>query len=341
MVVRWSRRTNLERGDQREIQMLVRDLPAPVTASKADWLPGATWLGFTPSDGSLQARARCQATIKKQFGSGYVLEYITANFGQPNPGFEADVDYLREREEHRHIGGRLLAIHRLQPNFKPLRDLIGSEEYARIQDMWSQGADRIRWSVAFPIVETFEIEGRPSAREVFGEAGYRRLYAHPSKTLRPLKDEERHLLGELSIIRREVRNAWIAVEDEFAAADRSEIDPKTLTDIGDDLSDQALEGFTAEQWAKIRRRAAWLAEGFVRRRREAGTLSCDHCRLDPVSLIGQHNITPRSLLDVHHKHPISLGTRYSRIADFALLCPTCHRLEHRLLAGNSSLFPGE
>lgn len=165
------------------------------------------------------------------------------------------------------------------------------------------------------------------------------IYAHPSKTLRPLNDEERHSLGELSIIRREVRNAWIAVEDEFAAADRSEIDPKTLADIGDDLSDQALEGFTAEQWTKIRRRAAWLADGFVRRRREAGTLSCDHCRLDPMSLIGQHKITPRSLLDVHHKHPISLGTRYSSMADFALLCPTCHRLEHRLLAVNASLFP--
>jgi 5-methylcytosine-specific restriction protein A len=29
--------------------MQIHDLPAPVTAAKADWLPGTHWLGFTPT----------------------------------------------------------------------------------------------------------------------------------------------------------------------------------------------------------------------------------------------------------------------------------------------------
>jgi 5-methylcytosine-specific restriction protein A len=57
--------------------MQIRDLPAPVTAAKADWLPGTNWLGFTPTDGSGTARERCRATINSQMRGGYVIEYVT------------------------------------------------------------------------------------------------------------------------------------------------------------------------------------------------------------------------------------------------------------------------
>ena len=72
----------------------VKNLPAPINAAKADWLAGTTWIGFTPSTGDGSARAGCQSTIQKQFGKGYVLEYITEQFSQPNSGFEKDPDYL-------------------------------------------------------------------------------------------------------------------------------------------------------------------------------------------------------------------------------------------------------
>jgi len=71
--------------------MQIRDLPAPVTASKADWLAGTTWLGFTPTEGDLTARNKCQSTIQRQLGGGYVIEYVTEQFSEPNPGFEKDV----------------------------------------------------------------------------------------------------------------------------------------------------------------------------------------------------------------------------------------------------------
>jgi 5-methylcytosine-specific restriction protein A len=79
----------------------VKNLPALILTSKADWLAGTTWIGFTPTSGDLKSRAECQSTIQKQFGQGYVIEYITEQFSQPNPGFEKDPAYLAEREAHR------------------------------------------------------------------------------------------------------------------------------------------------------------------------------------------------------------------------------------------------
>ena len=68
--------------------MKISNLPAPITASKADWLAGTSWLGFTPTDGCSKAKSACQSTINRQFGQGYVIEYITESFQTPNPGFE-------------------------------------------------------------------------------------------------------------------------------------------------------------------------------------------------------------------------------------------------------------
>jgi hypothetical protein len=37
-----------------------------------------------------------------------------------------------------------------------------------------------------------------------------------------------------------------------------------------------------------------------------------------------------SLFDAHHLVPLCLGERQTEVVDFAVLCPTCHRLAHRL-----------
>lgn len=86
-----------------------------------------------------------------------------------------------------------------------------------------------------------------------------------------------------------------------------------------------------ERRAKVRKRAAWLAQKFVLKRRRANTLHCDECRFDPSEVSGIEGINPRSLLGVHHIHPLDEGLRYTTIKDFALLCPTCHRVEHARL----------
>jgi 5-methylcytosine-specific restriction protein A len=306
----------------------IRDLPAPITASKADWLAGTTWIGFSPPSDDLQSRNDCSKTIQRQFGKGYIIEYITEQFSQPNPGFENDPDYLAEREAHKEQAGRFIGVHRLRYSSRPLEAILGADGYKKLQDMWAQGGKRWRWSVAFPIIESYRIVGQPKAKEVLGDAGYRRLFAHSSATLRPLNDAEQASLADLDLEPVTANNAWIAIEDEFQNAELSDIPKQTERDIERDLAGNALEGMTEERKARVRKRAAWLADRFVRARMKAGTLTCDDCGFDPAHCFPGGGVRPRSLIDVHHKHPLEEGVRYTTVRDFALLCPTCHRIEH-------------
>ncbi|WP_349363745.1 MAG: HNH endonuclease [Roseitalea porphyridii] len=306
--------------------MKIKDLPAPVTASKADWLPGTTWLGFTPTDGDLGSRNKCQSTIQRQFGSGYVIEYITETFQKPNDGFEDDPRYIADREAHKERAGRLIAVHKLRTTSRSLETILGPEEFKLLQDMWAQDGKRFRWSVAFPIVESYRIKDPRKAKEILGPDTYARLYAHSSATLRPLRSEEQHLIAELEIERIHTKNAWIGIEDEFELAERSEINSDTERAIARDLA--ALEGMEAERLAKVKRRAAWIADKFMRERQKAGMIACDACGFDPADLAAKLGVKARRFLDVHHKNPLDEGIRYTTIADFALLCPTCHRVEH-------------
>ncbi len=306
--------------------MKIKDLPASVAASKADWLPGTTWLGFTPTESDLGSRNKCQSTIQRQFGSGYVIEYITETFQKPNPGFDNDAQYIADLEAHRERAGRLIAVHKLRTTSRDLETIIGPEEFRQLQDMWAQDGKRFRWSVAFPIVQSFRIIDDRKAKEILGPKAYARLYAHSSATLRPLVDEERELIADLEIEPVESKNAWIGIEDEFALAESSQINPDTERAISRDLA--ALEGMDDERLARVKRRAAWIADRFIRERQRAGNLTCDECAFDPNELASELGVKPRGFLDVHHKHPLDEGVRYTTTADFALLCPTCHRVEH-------------
>ena len=315
--------------------MKIYELPDPVNASKSDWLAGTTWIGFTPTDGSLTARNKCQSTIQRQFDSGYVIEYITEKFGEPNAGFHDDPQYLAEREAHKDLAGKFIAVHRLRPTARPLIDILGGDEFERLQDMWAQDGNRHRWSVAFPIVESYRVNEHPKAKSILGENMYARLYAHSSATLRPLNDAERAAIANLDIEPVSTSNAWIGIEDEFALAERSEIDPRVRKAIDNDLVAPAIEGVKAERWARIRTRAAWKAHQFLKGRMRKDTLRCDQCGFDPSGRVDPNVIRPRSLLDVHHKRPLEEGVRYTNVTDFDLLCPTCHRIEHALLKAAS------
>lgn len=306
----------------------VKDLPAPINAAKADWLAGTTWIGFTPKTDSQDTRNKCTKTIQRQADGGYIIEYIVQTPEKPNPGFENDPGYLAERQSHKEQAGRLIAVHKLRYSSRSLATILGQAEYQRLQDMWAQGLNRWRWSVAFPIVETYRIVGQPKAKDILGEEGYRRLFAHSSATLRPLNDADRASLADLELEEGVAENAWIAIEDEFQNAELSDIPKALALDINRDLAGNAFEGMIEERKAKVRKRAAWLADRFVRARKKAGTLTCDDCSFDPTTRFPGGGIRPRSLLDVHHKYPLEEGVRYTTINDFALLCPTCHRVEH-------------
>lgn len=136
--------------------------------------------------------------------------------------------------------------------------------------------------------------------------------------------------------KRPTPNPLSRIEADFEKAERSEINPRTRKLIDHDLSVSAIEGMTAERWGKVRLRASWLADTFIRQRHKAGTLNCDDCEFDPGDRGDLQGIGPRSLLDVHHKAPLEEGVRNTTTADFALLCPTCHRITHARLRLNAA-----
>jgi 5-methylcytosine-specific restriction protein A len=311
-------------------RLKIKDLPAPVTAAKADWLPGTHWLGFTPTDGSLTARERCRATINGQVHNGYVLEYATLKFDEPNPGFENDPRYLAEKEAHKQVAGRFVAVHRLRASSRPLQEILGEDAFNQLQDMWADGDKRYRWSVAFPIIESYSIVGTPNGRDVFSSEAMTRVFHHASGILRPLNDDERKQLAELEIEPRPTVNAWIGIADEAGMAEQSQIDRRTQKLIDQDIGASALEGLTQEQRAMVRKRAAWIADRFIRNRTRTGQLFCDNCGFDPVTKIDGTAVKARSLLDVHHMNPLEEGIRYTTEADFCFVCPNCHRFMHRL-----------
>lgn len=318
--------------------MIISDLSQPVVASKADWISASTWLGFTPTNGTTESRAKCQTTIQRQMVRGYILEYITETAAKPNSGFEKDSRYLEEQVQHQQNRGRFLAVHKLRHTSRSLNQILGEEEFSRIQDMWAQGSNRWRWSVAFPIIESFEIIEKPKARDILTTESYRRLFAHSSATLRPMNDTECAQLCKLEIRRIPAENAWIAIEDEMGAVDASKITARSLQLMRQDLDLTALEGESEERKGRIKKRAAWLADNFVRQRVKGDNLRCDFCSFDPTKILNTSILKARTALDVHHKFPLEEGVRYTSINDFTLLCPTCHRMEHLLLKNGGSFF---
>lgn len=312
--------------------MKIKDLTLPIVAAKSDWLAAEHWIGFTPAQDTPSARAQCISTIARQARGGYVIEYITRTFGEPNAGYENDPLYRAEHAAHAKIAGRLIGVHRLRPAARSLLEIVGETDFKRLQDMWATDGKRYRWSVAFPIVESYAVVDPPKASDVFGKERMQRIFGHPSATLRPLQEIEAGLLAELEIRPIATASAWILIEDEIAMAEGSQIDSRIQRLINEDLNATALEGMTEEQKLKVRKRAAWLASAFVLERRKNNSLHCDDCGFNPIKKIGGVPINPRSLLDVHHKYPLEEGARYTTKSDFALLCPTCHRYAHALIA---------
>jgi 5-methylcytosine-specific restriction protein A len=249
---------------------------------------------------------------------------------------QKDPDYLAQRAALKEVAGRLVAVHRLRATARQLRQIVGDADFEQMQDMWAEERKRRRWSVAFPIVESYDIPTKPYARDVFDGEAMQRLFTHPSATLRPLNESERLAIADRQLRPRTTLNALIGIEDDIAAAERSEIDGKVSREIDTDLKSSAMEGMTEEQRRKVRLRAAWLANRFVIHRQKTGRLTCDRCSFDPRTLIDGSPVRARSLMDVHHANPMDEGRRVTTFADFAMLCPTCHRFEHALLRATAA-----
>ena len=304
--------------------MRIADLSRPVSAAKTDWLPIGSWVGFTPTGKGGDAFDLCRSAIVRQAADGYILERITQSFETPNEGFADEKRIAEERRTHAALADGLVAIHRIRPTAKPLREIVGDREFDWLQDAWAN-AGRRRWSVAFPVVESFNIVGAPKAHAVFSEDVFGRHFRHQSGMLRPLSDEARRQIADLELEPRRTEGMWIEIEQDALKSELSEISSDLRESIALDL--RGLEGMTQERLGLVRARAAWIANAFIKSRRDEGTLHCDVCRYHPSSS-GLEERHWRSLLDVHHLDPLAEGMRLTGPEDFALLCPNCHRIEH-------------
>jgi 5-methylcytosine-specific restriction protein A len=57
----------------------------------------------------------------------------------------------------------------------------------------------------------------------------------------------------------------------------------------------------------------------LNRERNDGAIVCEACRFSD---------SLDSMFDAHHVQPLAAGVRQSRVDDFVVLCPTCHRWAH-------------
>jgi 5-methylcytosine-specific restriction protein A len=299
----------------------IGELPDPVVAAKVDWGVATKCLSFSPDNGSLPAMNSCQNNVYRQFRGGYVLESISKTMPRANPGFETE--YARRREEHKHNAGKLIAVHRLEHSWRPLWNAIGRDEYERIQAMWAPPDRQHRWAVAFPFVESWDIVGRPYAEEVFGKVLFKQVHTR-SRELRILSDAHRACLADLAIVQREIEQD----EGELTDAERR------IYEHWFDEDFAVVEGMPAERMQRYRQRFPGLAREYKELLAAKGMLRCDlnQCNPQDDPRLRGLAIDPLSLFDVHHKRPLQEGPRETRWENLSLLCPSCHRITHAILA---------
>ena len=63
-------------------------------------------------------------------------------------------------------------------------------------------------------------------------------------------------------------------------------------------------------------------------RRQHGRLFCEACQLDVALMTGNENL---DVYECHHLKPLhEIGETESGLSDLVILCPTCHRIAHKL-----------
>lgn len=112
----------------------------------------------------------------------------------------------------------------------------------------------------------------------------------------------------------------------------------TLLTQPEDGEDGVLEGRLVWRWHRQRERSRQkVAEKRAAMRAELGELQCEICGLSESEAAKRFGSLRSDIFECHHTKPLSslTGTTTTRVADLALLCPTCHRALHRVEAPTS------
>lgn len=111
-----------------------------------------------------------------------------------------------------------------------------------------------------------------------------------------------------------------------AIREASETLSEAVLDPEDADAPESVEGAVLEYQHKRRERDRRLVERKKAELLAAGQpLLCEACGVD---VAGEYDLTNGAVIECHHRLPLASGIRITKLADLALVCPTCHRALH-------------
>ncbi len=120
---------------------------------------------------------------------------------------------------------------------------------------------------------------------------------------------------------------------ELAARIREGSASATLPTQPEDDEEGVLEGRLIWRWHRQRERVpSKAAEKKAKMRAALGELYCEVCDLSETQAVVRFGALTGDIFECHHTKPLYTltGRTTTRVADLAVVCPTCHRALHRI-----------
>lgn len=170
-----------------------------------------------------------------------------------------------------------------------------------------------QWPVAVILLEAYEIEGAP---HLIHDLGFpdRRILANAYDGVRRDDEDMQRLYNAL--------RSWPVRRRENVRPPPGFRDPRRVVLCGSLYpKPTATEGKRLYEQSRQLERSGALSRAAKEenRARNGGIIICEACDLADENA---------ALFDAHHLQPLATGIRESRVDDFVVLCPTCHRWAH-------------
>jgi 5-methylcytosine-specific restriction protein A len=214
------------------------------------------------------------------------------------------------------------------PNWTPDERMMALDLYLRTRGTMGYGketkqvvalSEELRSLRIFPVA----IRNNPRFRNPSGVA----LKIHNFESIDP--SHEGKGMTNLGAGDVETWDAWAHRPDELAAAvaairRRGESD-EAAPDTGEEEEYEAVEGrILYREHRRYERDRKLVAAKKKAVLKATGELACEVCGFESSAAFGVDGV-----IDVHHVMPLhKIGESVTRLADLALVCPTCHRVIH-------------
>jgi 5-methylcytosine-specific restriction enzyme A len=204
------------------------------------------------------------------------------------------------------LRGRVLELIRVTGVFGETKAFVEDEEYL---------VRLARWPVAVVTSEVYEIAGEPRLIEDLNFPD-RHILANAFDAVRRNGEEIQRLWDSLK--GKEVQRKW-DIRPPAGFFDPGHV--QMFSSFYPKITATSSEGKRIWKAQQVLERDRNLVKAVKAGNRAAngGRLVCEACVFSDPS---------DALFDAHHLNPLACGIRKSRVDDFAILCPTCHRWAH-------------